>query len=152
MIPFILHWPLLFFSKVGNSRKKVLITPGLYFLTIASRIYHVIFHVILTSVNLRREELYYTANNQKIADKKKADYQEGLEKNCADSAAQSRDSYMKDLEKSCARSRESYMKNQEKSRADSAARSRESYKNDLEKSHDDSAARSCEHRHRNRGA
>ena len=76
------------------------------------------------------EELYYTANNQKIADKKKADYQEGLEKSHADSAAWSRDSYMKDPENSCARSRESYMKNQEKSRADSAARSRESYKNE----------------------
>ena len=72
--------------------------------------------------------MYYTANNQKIADKKKADYQEGLEKSRADSAARSRDSYMKDPEKSCVRSRESYMKNQEKSRADSAARSRESYK------------------------
>ena len=110
-------------------------------------------------MNLRREwtravfeELYYTANNQKIADKKKVDNQEGLEKSRADSAAWSRDSYMKDLEKSCARSRECYMKNQEKSRADSAARSRESYKNDLEKSRDDSAARNCEHRHRNRGA
>ena len=31
MIPFILHWPSLFFSKVSNLRKKVLITPGLYF-------------------------------------------------------------------------------------------------------------------------
>ena len=31
MIPFILHWPSLFFFKVSNSRKKVLITPGLYF-------------------------------------------------------------------------------------------------------------------------
>ena len=43
-------------------------------------------------VNLRRmravfEELYYAANNQKIADKKKAGYQEGLEKSRADSAA-----------------------------------------------------------------
>ena len=28
------------------------------------------------------EELYYTANNQKIADKKKTDYQEGLEEPC----------------------------------------------------------------------
>ena len=65
------------------------------------------------------EELYYTANNQKIADKKKADYQERLEKSRADSAARSHDSYMKDPEKSCARSRESYMKNQERSRADS---------------------------------
>ena len=103
-------------------------------------------------MNLRRVELYYTAHNQKIADKKKADYQEGLEESRADSAARSRDSYMKDLEKSCARSRKSYMKNQEKSRADSAARSRESYKNDLEKSRDDSAARSREHRRRNQGA
>ena len=33
------------------------------------------------------EELYYAANNQKIADKKKADYQEGLEKSHANSAA-----------------------------------------------------------------
>ena len=31
VIPFILHWSSLFFSKVSNSRKKVLITPGLYF-------------------------------------------------------------------------------------------------------------------------
>ena len=30
VIPFILHWPLLFF-KVSNSQKKVLIAPGLYF-------------------------------------------------------------------------------------------------------------------------
>ena len=45
------------------------------------------------------EELYYAANNQKIADKKKADYQ-GLEKSRVDNAAQSRDSYMKDPEKS----------------------------------------------------
>ena len=30
MIPFIVHWPSLFFSKVSNSQKKVLITPGLY--------------------------------------------------------------------------------------------------------------------------
>ena len=48
------------------------------------------------------EELYYTANNQKIADNKKAGYQEGLEKSSADSAARSRDSYMKDPENSCA--------------------------------------------------
>ena len=46
------------------------------------------------------EELYYMANNQKIADKKKVDYQEGLGKSCADSAARSRDSYIKDPEKS----------------------------------------------------
>ena len=31
VITFILHWHSLFFSKVSNSRKKVLITPGLYF-------------------------------------------------------------------------------------------------------------------------
>ena len=31
VIPFILYWPSLFFSKVSYSRKKVLITPGLYF-------------------------------------------------------------------------------------------------------------------------
>ena len=155
MIPFILHWPSLFFSKVSNSWKKVLITPGLYFSNYCvtylprdmSRDFNKCEHV-----NLRREELYYTANNQKIADKKKADYQEGLQKSHADSAARSRDSYIKDPEKSCARSRESYMKNQQKSRADSAARSCKSYKNDLEKSRDDSAARSCEHRRRNRGA
>ena len=41
------------------------------------------------------EELYYAANNQKIADKKKVYYQEGLEKSHADSAASSRESYMK---------------------------------------------------------
>ena len=89
-------------------------------------------------------EFYYAENNQKIADKKKADHQEGLEKSRADSAAWSRDSYMKDPEKSCAQSRESYMKDPEKSCADSAVRSRKSYKKDLEKSRDDSAARSHE--------
>ena len=40
------------------------------------------------------------ANNQKIADKKKVNYQEALEKSRADSATRSRDSYMKDPEKS----------------------------------------------------
>ena len=69
------------------------------------------------------KELCYAANNQKIADKKKMDYQEGLEKSRADSAAQSRDSYMKDPEKSRTRSHESYMKDPEKSCTDSAARS-----------------------------
>ena len=73
------------------------------------------------------------ADDQKMADKKKVDYQEGLEKNHADSAAWSRDSYMKDPEKSCAWSHESYMKASEKSC-------------------DDNAAQSHEHRHRNRGA
>ena len=75
------------------------------------------------------------ANNQKIADKKKADYQEALEKSRADSAAQSHNSYMKDAEKSRARSRGSYTKDPEKSRADIAARGHEIYKKDLEKSH-----------------
>ena len=56
-----------------------------------------------------------------VADKKKADYQEGLEKSRADSAAQNCDSYMKDPEKSRARSRKSCMKDWEKSHADSAA-------------------------------
>ena len=46
------------------------------------------------------EELYYEENNQKIADKKKVDYQEGLEKSRADSAERSRNSYMKDPKKS----------------------------------------------------
>ena len=84
-----LHWPSLFFSKVSNSRKKVLITPDIYFPNYCvtylpcdiSRDFNKCEHV-----NLRREELYYTANNQKIADKKKVDYQEGLEKSHADSA------------------------------------------------------------------
>ena len=62
------------------------------------------------------------ANNQKIADKKKVDYQEGLEKSRADSAEQSRDSYMKDpAEKSRAQTCQSYKKDPEKSCADSAA-------------------------------
>ena len=98
------------------------------------------------------EELYYTANNQKIAEKRKADYQEGLEKSRADIAARSHDSYKKDPEKSCAQSRESYMRDQEKNRAYNVAQSRESYKMDLEKSCDDSAAQSREHRHRSQGA
>ena len=90
------------------------------------------------------EELYYAANDQKIADKKKADYQ-GLEKSHTDSAAQSHDSYnTKDLEKSRAWSRKSYMKDPEKSYADSAAWSRESYMNDLQKSCDDSGTQSHE--------
>ena len=129
MIAFILHWPSLFFSKVSNSRKKVLITPDLYFpnycITYLPRDISHDFNKC-EHMNLRQEELYYTENNQKMADKKKADHQKALEKNCADSATRSRDSYMKDPEKSCAQSRESYMKNQEKSHADSAARSHES--------------------------
>ena len=56
--------------------------------------------IIFTMVTVKLavfKELYYTANDQKMADIKKADYQEGLEKSRADSAAQSHDSYMKDL-------------------------------------------------------
>ena len=55
------------------------------------------------------EELYHAANNQKITDKKKANYQEALEKSRADSATRSRDSYTKDPEKSRAQSHESYI-------------------------------------------
>ena len=80
------------------------------------------------------EELYYVENNQKIADKKKADYQEILQKSRADSAEWSCDSYMKDLEKCREQSRESYMKGPEKSHADTAAQSCEIYGKDLEKS------------------
>ena len=80
------------------------------------------------------EELYYVANNQKIAEKKKADYQEGLEKGSADSAARSRNGYMKDLEKVVHKSA-SHMKDPKKNRVDSAAQSGESYKKDLENSH-----------------
>ena len=77
------------------------------------------------------EELYYAVNNQKIAYKKKADYQADLEKSHVDSAAQSCDSDMKELlEKSRAQSHKSDMKDTEKSRTDSAGRSRESYKKD----------------------
>ena len=93
-------------------------------------------------MNLRGEwtcvvfkELYYAANNQNIADKKKADYLEGLEKSRANSAAQSHDRYMKDPEKSRTWSRKSYMKDLEKSCADIAARSCKIYEKDLEKSH-----------------
>ena len=146
----------MFFSKVSNSQKKVLITPGLYF---ANYIITYLPHDFkkCEHVNLRQEwtlavfeELYYAADDKKMADKKKADYQEGLEKSRAGSAARSHDGYMKDPEKSCAQSHESYMKDLEKGCADSAAQSRESYKNDLEKNRDDSAARSHEHRRRNR--
>ena len=94
-----------------------------------------------TRENLRGEwtrvlfkELYYAENNQKVADKKKADYQEILQKSRADSAERSCDSYMKDPEKSRTQSHESYMKDLEKSRADTAAWSRKIYKKVLEKS------------------
>ena len=42
---------------------------------------------------------YYAENKEKIADKKKADYHEDIEKSRDDSAARSRESYMKDPEK-----------------------------------------------------
>ena len=140
VIPFILHWPSLFFSKVSNLQKKVLLTTDLFFPNYCitylprdiSRDFKKVEHV-----NLRGEltcvvfELYNAANNQKIADRNKVDYQEGLEKSCVDSAAQSCDSYMKDLDKSHARSCKSYMKYPEKSHADSAARSHEIYEKDL---------------------
>ena len=90
------------------------------------------------------EELYYAANNQKIGDRKKADYQETLEKSHAYIAAQSRDSYLKDPEKSHAQSRESYMKDAEKSRADNTTRSHKSYMKDPEKSGADIAVGSHE--------
>ena len=154
VIPFMLHWPSLFFSKVNNSQKKVLITPGLYFPNYC--ITYLPCDILrdfkkCEHVNLRGEwtcvvfeELYYAANNQKIADKKKADCQEALEKSHADRAAQSRDSYMKDPQKSCAQSHKRYMKDPEKNHADSAARSHESYMKDPEKSHADIAAGSRE--------
>ena len=65
------------------------------------------------------------ASNQKIADKKKVDYQEGLEKSRADNAARSLDSYMKDQRKVMQEAvKVTYMKDPEKSHADSAARTR----------------------------
>ena len=86
------------------------------------------------------KELYYAANNQKIANKKEADYEEALEKRRADSTARSHDSYMKDREvtkviwriwkshvDSAAWSHESYMKDRENSNADIAALSDEIY-------------------------
>ena len=83
VIPFMLHWPSLLFSNVNNSRKKVLITPGLYFPNYCitylprdiSRDFKKCEHVNLRGEWTRVvfEELYYAANNQKIADKKKAD-------------------------------------------------------------------------------
>ena len=139
----VLHWSSLFFSKVSNSRKKVLITPGLYFpnycVTYSPRDITRDFNKC-EHANLREEwtrvvfELYFAENNQKIADKRKADYQETLQKSRAESAEQSCDSYMKDQEESHAWSRKSYMKDLEKSRADTAARTREIYEKDMEKS------------------
>ena len=83
------------------------------------------------------------ANNQKIADKKKANYQEALEKSHADVQHEAVQLHERPGEKSCT-SRKSYMKDSEKSRADSAARSCESYLKDPEKSCADIAAGSRE--------
>ena len=112
MIPFILHQPSLFFSKVSNSQKKVSITPGFYFPNyFVTYLPYDISHDVnkCEYVNLRREwtraVFQEAANDQKIADKKMADYQEGSAKSSIDSAAQSHDSYTKDPEKGCARSR-----------------------------------------------
>jgi len=55
-------------------------------------------------------------NKEKIAEIKKAKYEEKVEKSRIDSAA---------------RSRKSYLKNPEKSHADSAGQSQESYQKDL---------------------
>ena len=74
VIPFILHWPSLFFSKVSNSQKKVLITPGLYFPNYCvtylahdiSRDFKKCEHLNLRGEWTRVvfEEFYYIANNQ----------------------------------------------------------------------------------------
>ena len=88
----------------------MLITPGLYFPNYCvtysprdiSRDFKKCEHVNLRGelTHVVFEELYYAENNQKIADKKKADYQETLQKSRADSAEQSHDSYMKHPEES----------------------------------------------------
>ena len=126
---------------MSNPQNEVLITPGLYFPNYCitylprdiSRDFEKYKHVNLRGEWTRAvfKELYYAANNQMIADKKKADYQEVLENSRADSAARSPDSYMKDPEESRAWTRESYMKDQEKSCDDSATQSCESYKKTL---------------------
>ena len=154
VIPFILHWPSLFFSKVSNSRKKVLITAGLYFPNYCvtylpcniSRDFKKFEHM-----NLRREwtcavfeELYYAANNQKIADKKKADYQKGLEKVVLTVQHKAMTATWKTWRKVVHEATKVTWRIRGKNHADSAAWSCKSYKKDLEKSRDDSAARSRE--------
>ena len=77
VIPFVLPWPS-FFSKVSNSRKKVVITPGLYFPNYCftylprdiSRDFKKWEHVNLKGewTHVASKELYYTAKNQNIAD------------------------------------------------------------------------------------
>ena len=74
---------------------------------------------------------------------KKVDYQEGLEKCHANSAAQSHDSYMKDPGKRVHEATKITW-GIRKSSADSTAWSHESYQKELEKSHNDSAAWSHE--------
>ena len=81
---------------MSNSRKKVLITTGLYFPNYCvtysprdiSRDCKKCEHVNLRGEWTRVvfEELYYVESNQKTANKKKADYQEALEKSRTDSA------------------------------------------------------------------
>ena len=89
------------------------------------------------------KELYYAANDQKMADKKKADYQEGLEKSCADSAAQSCDSYMKDSEKVLHEATKDTLRIRKRVvltvQHKATKMTRMTWR-----SHDDSAARSCE--------
>ena len=125
----------------------VLITPGLYFPNYfvtylpcdISRDFKKYEHVNLRGEQMRVvfEELYYAANNQKIADKKKVDYQESLEKSHADSATRSRDSYMKDPEKRLAQAAKVVsVKDPEKSCANTAARGCKIYEKDLEKSYE----------------
>ena len=75
--PFILHWPSLFFSKASNSQKKVLTTPGLclpnycimYLPCDILRDFNKCEHVNLRQelTHAAFEELYYAANDQKIA-------------------------------------------------------------------------------------
>ena len=79
-----------------------------------------------------------------MADKKKADYQEGLEKSCADSAAQSHDSYMKDPEKVVHKAVKVTWRFRKRVMLTVQHKAAKVNKNDLEKSHNDSAAWSRE--------
>ena len=100
-------------------------------------------------VNLRREwtlavfkELYYAANDQKMADKKNADYQEGRRAVLTvqhEAVRATWKTWRKVVHEAAKVTWRIW-----KSRAESAALSCESYKNDLEKSRDDSAAWSHE--------
>ena len=89
--------------------------------------------------------LYYAANGQKIANKKKVDYQEGSEKSRADSAAEAVIAIQKTRRKAVHEAAKITWRIRKRlSRADSAARSHKSYKKDLEKRRDDNAAQSRE--------